>query len=86
MMTNSTAHGSRINLRTLPQQDTVLRRAAKLTNKSLADFILDSAYRVAEQTLLDNEQTQAIAELFDRPAGNNPGLKDLLSRPVPWSD
>ena len=47
------SRSSRVGLRTTPQQDAVLRRAAKVAHKSLTEFILDSAYRVAEQTLLD---------------------------------
>lgn len=85
MMADSTSRNSRLILRIPPQQDAVLRRAAKLTNKSRANFILDSAYQVAEQALFDGEKTQTFIDLLDRPAQDNPGLKDLLSRPVPWS-
>ena len=92
-MTVLTSRSSRLGLSTTPQQDIVLRRAAKLANKSLTDFILDSAYQVAEQTLLDQrlflldgEQAEAFIELLDRPAKDNPGLQDLLGRPAPWSN
>ncbi len=93
MMANSSLRSARYGLRTTPEQDVVLRRAAKLANKSLTDFILDSAYQVAEQTLLDQrlflldgDQAQSFVELLDRPAQDNPGLQDLLERPAPWSN
>ena len=92
-MADSSSRSARLGLRTTPAQDIVLRRAAKLANKSLTDFILDSAYQVAEQTLLDQRlflldgvQAQAFVDLLDRPAQDNPGLQDLLSRPAPWSN
>ena len=83
---------ARLGLRTTPQQEAVLRRAAELSHKSMTDFILDSAYQAAEQTLLDQRlflvsgtQSQALLDLLDRPAQDNPGLKDLFSRRPPWS-
>ena len=85
-MTISTSNSSRLNLRTTAQQDTVLRRAAELANQSLTDFILDSACQVAERDLLSSEQARIFIERLDRPAQDNPGLQDLLSRPVPWNN
>lgn len=83
-MIHSTSHNAQLILRIPSQQVAVLRQAAKLSNKSLTDYILDSACQVAEQTVLNGEQAQAFVELLDRPVQDNPGLKDLLSRPVPW--
>ena len=58
----------------------------------MTDFILDSAYQAAEQTLLDQRlfmvsgsQSQAFLDLLDRPEQDNAGLKDLFSRRAPWS-
>ena len=83
---------ARLGLRTTPQQEAVLRRAAEVSHKSMTDFILDSAYQAAEQTLLDQRlflvsdtRSQALLDLFDRPERDNPGLKDLFSRRAPWS-
>ncbi len=83
---------SRLGLRATPQQETVLRRAAEITNKSMTEFILDSAYQAAEQILLDQRlflatasQSQALLSLLDRPEQDNPGLNDLFSRRVPWN-
>ena len=83
---------ARLGLRTTPQQEAVLRRAAEVSRKSMTDFILDSACQAAEQTLLDQRlflvsgrQSKALLDLLDRPARDNPGLKDLFSRRAPWS-
>jgi uncharacterized protein (DUF1778 family) len=83
---------ARLGLRATPQQEAVLRRAAELSHKSMTDFILDSAYQAAEQTLIDQRlflvtgrQSKALLDLLDRPAKDNAGLKDLFSRRAPWS-
>jgi uncharacterized protein (DUF1778 family) len=82
---------SRLGLRTTPEQEAVLRRAADVAHKSLTEFILDAATRAAEQTLLDQRlfmvsgsQYQALLELLDRPEQHNPGLADLFARKAPW--
>ncbi|WP_211260283.1 DUF1778 domain-containing protein [Xenophilus azovorans] len=87
-----TTRSSRLGLRATPQQEAVLRRAAEASNKSMTDFILDSAYQAAEQILLDQRlflasasQSQALLSLLDRPAHGNAGLKDLFSRRPPWN-
>ena len=84
---------ARLELRPTPQQADVLRRAAEVSNKSMTDFILDSACRAAERTLLDKRlflvtglQSQALLSRMNRPAQDNPGLKDLFSRRAPWAD
>jgi uncharacterized protein (DUF1778 family) len=53
----------------------------------MTEFILDSACQAAEQALLDqrlflvtDSQSQALLSLLDRPARDNPGLKELFSR------
>lgn len=84
---------SRLGVRALPEQELLLRKAAYASRKSLTDFILDSACAAAEQTLLDqrlflvaDSQYQALLELLDRPAQDNPGLARLFARPSPWAD
>ena len=87
------ARSARLGLRTTPQQEAVLRRAAEVSQKSMADFILDSACQAAEQTLLDQRlfmltgaQASALLDLLDRPAQQNVGLEDLFARRAPWSN
>jgi uncharacterized protein (DUF1778 family) len=65
----------------------VLRQAAKVTHKSLTSFVLDAAYQVAEQTLIDQRlfivsgsQYQALLDMLDQPESDNSGLADLFSR------
>jgi len=89
----ATPRSARLGLRTTPQQEAVLRRAADVAHKSLTDFILDSAYQAAEQTLLDQRlflvsgsQYQALMDLLERPTQNSDGLRDLFARPTSWHD
>ena len=91
-MTTAT-RSARFGLRATAQQEAVLRRAAEVSNKSMTDFILDSAYLAAEQTLLDQRlflvsgrQSQTLLALLDRPERDSPGLTDLFSRRAPWSE
>ena len=92
-VTKRTAKSSRFGLRATPEQEAVLRSAAEICHRSLTDFIMESACQAAEQTLLDQrifmvsgERYQKFLELLDRPSEDNAGLKDLFSRPAPWSD
>lgn len=89
--TSSATRSARLGLRATPEQEAVLRRAADVAQKSLTDFILDSACQAAEQTLLDQRlfmvsgsQSQALMDLLDRPEQHNDGLRDLFSRKAPW--
>lgn len=87
------ARSARLGLRATPAQERVLRRAAEISNKTITDFVLDSACQAAEQTLLDQrlflvsgEQADALLELLDRPAQDNAALADLFARSAPWDD
>lgn len=89
----ATARTARLGLRATPEQETVLRRAAEMSHKSLTDFILDAAYQAAEQTLLDqrlfmvtDSQSRAILEMMDRPEADSSGLADLFSRRPVWAN
>jgi uncharacterized protein (DUF1778 family) len=87
----TTTRSSRLGLRTTQAQEAVLRRAAEVAQKSLTDFILDSACQAAEQTLLDQRLFmvpgsvyQTLLDMLDHPEQDNPGLADLFARPTPW--
>ncbi len=89
----TTTRSARLGLRATPEQETVLRRAAEVSHKSLTDFILDAAYQAAEQTLLDQRlfmvpgsQYQALLEMLDRPESENAGLVELFSRKPVWAN
>lgn len=86
------ARSARLGLRATPEQEAMLRRAAEVAHQSLTQFILDSACRAAEQTLLDQRlfmvdggQMQALMDLLDQPEQPNEGLRDLFARPAPWN-
>jgi uncharacterized protein (DUF1778 family) len=60
-------------------------------HKSLDDFILESAYLAAVDTLLDQRlfivsgsQYRAFMQLLERPETNNPELANLFSRQLVW--
>jgi uncharacterized protein (DUF1778 family) len=85
------ARSARLRVRATPEQEALLRRAAEVVHKSLADFILDSACLAAEQTLLEQRlfmisgsQYEALMELLGRPERANDGLRDLFARTAPW--
>lgn len=89
--TSLAPRSARLGLRTTPAQEAVLRRAAEVAQKSLTEFILDSACLAAEQTLLDQRlfmatgaQYQALLNLLDQPEQVNDGVRELFSRPAPW--
>jgi uncharacterized protein (DUF1778 family) len=91
--TPANPRSARLGLRATPEQEAVLRRAANVAHKSLTDYILDSACRAAEQTLLDqrlfiasSQQFQAFIDLLDQPVQENEGLKELFTRPAPWAE
>ena len=92
-MASTKSRSERLGLRATSQQESVLRRAAEASNKSLTNFVLSSAGQAAEQTLPDQrlftiseERSDTLLELLDRPAQDNAGSKDLFSRLAPWTD
>ena len=84
---------SRLGLRATPEQEMILRQAAQVKQKSLTEFILESACQAAQETLLDQRlflvrdaQYQSLLELLDQPPTENPGLQRLFSTPSPWDN
>jgi uncharacterized protein (DUF1778 family) len=85
------ARSARLGLRASPEQERVLRRAAEVAQTSMTDFILRSACRAAEETLLDQrlfvvsgERYERLLDLLEQPPADNAGLRDLFARPEPW--
>ena len=83
----------RINLRATTRQEQLLRQAAAATDRSVTDFILDSAVTQAERVLadrrwfiLDDERWQEFQRLLDAPVPAMPKMVRLLSRPSPFAD
>ncbi len=84
---------ARIGLRATQKQHILIQRAAEILNKSVTEFILDSACRSAENTLLDRryflldeEDWDKFNAALDRPAEIKPGLLKLLEEKAPWEE
>jgi uncharacterized protein (DUF1778 family) len=82
----ASARDSRLNIRTTNRQDALIRRAAQAMDKSVTEFVLDSASVAAEHVLADRrffvadeESWLAFEAALDRPAVFKPRLHDLLS-------
>ncbi len=80
---------ARLSLRTSAQQQQLIRRAAAALDKSVTDFVLDSASAAAEKVLadrrwfmLDDEQWDRFNELLDAPVKESPRLRRTLATPT----
>jgi uncharacterized protein (DUF1778 family) len=90
MSTNPTTHRSeRLNLRTSTQQQQLIRSAAAAQDKSVTDFVLESATANAERVLADRRWFQLSEDawkdfesLLDAPVTPTPKLAALLGEPT----
>jgi len=80
------ARDSRLNIRTSAKQDNLIRQAAQALDKSVSEFVLDSATATAEHVLADrryfavsDEAWQAFEAAIERPAVFKPRLHSLLN-------
>ena len=80
---------ARLNLRTSVQQQQVIRRAAAALDKTVTDFVLESATAHAERVLADrrwfvlsDEDWAAFEALLDAPVERTPKLRSLLTEPT----
>lgn len=78
----------RVNLRASARQEQVLRRAAAATDRTMTDFILDSAVERAERVLADRRwfiaseaQWAEFERLLDSPLPATDRFEKLASRP-----
>ena len=85
------ARDSRLNIRTSAKQDTLIRHAAQAVDKSVSEFVLDSATATAEHVLADrryfavsDEAWHAFEAALGRPAVFKPRLHDLLAEDSPF--
>ena len=79
----------RINLRATNRQEAILRRAAEATDRTLTDFVLDSAVDQAERVLADRqwfmvteEQFSQFQRLLDAPLPSTSKFDKLFARPL----
>ncbi len=80
---------ARLNLRTSSQQQQLIRNAAAALDKSVTDFVLESATTNAERVLADrrwfllsDEAWDDFRELLDAPVARTPKLDALLTEPT----
>ena len=78
----------KLDLRLTPSAKRVLQSAATAGQRSVSEFVLESALARAEETLpdrqrfgLDAKRWAAFQAALDAPVGPHPGLKKLLRTP-----
>jgi uncharacterized protein (DUF1778 family) len=88
--TASDTHAKPVNLRVREDMRALIDRAAKIRGKTRSDFMIDAAYRAAEDTLLDQTLVKVDAEsyrhyldILDRPPSGS-GFVRLMNAPKPW--
>ena len=79
-----------VNLRIREDVRSVIDRAAKMRGKTRSDFMIDAAYRAAEEALLDQTSIKVDPEsyahylrILDQPPGGE-GFERLMKAPRPW--
>lgn len=82
---------ARLTMRTTARQRTLIQQAASAVDKSVTEFVLDSASVAAERVLadrrwflLDSQRWEDFSALLERPVIHKPRLKALLDSPVPF--
>ena len=85
-MTTRRARSEKLDLRLSPEEKQTLRAAATVSNRSISDFVLESALARADETLaerrhfgLDAETWQAFLTALDAPVCELPRLRRLLT-------
>jgi uncharacterized protein (DUF1778 family) len=88
--TTPATHARPVNLRIREDVRILIDRAAKIRGKTRSDFMIDAAYRAAEDTLLDQtlikvdrESYQHYLDILDRPPSGE-AFARLLNAPKPW--
>jgi uncharacterized protein (DUF1778 family) len=83
-------HAKPVNLRIREDVRALIDRAAKIRGKTRSDFMIDAAYRAAEDTLLDQTLVKVDAEsyerylsILDKPPGGE-GFARLMKARKPW--
>lgn len=83
----------RLNVRVTNRQEQLIRRAAEATDRSMTDFILESASIEAERVLADRRwfvatdtQWDEFTRLLESPLPTQSKLAKLAQRPTPFSE
>lgn len=84
------SHARPVNLRIREDVRKVIDRAASIRGKTRSDFMIDAAYRAAEDTLLDQTLVRVdegsyrhFLSVLDQPPGGE-GFERLMNAPKPW--
>ena len=90
-MTIATPKRETLTIRIKPADRARIDRAAELTGRTRADFVLEAATRAAEEALMDQTlflvSPDAFAEFvarLDAPPAPNPRLLRALNTPASW--
>jgi uncharacterized protein (DUF1778 family) len=88
VMTSSPLRSEKLDLRLTPGAKQTLQRAAAVAQRSVTDFVLESALASAAETLADRqsfplagEQWEAFVTALDAPPQAHPRLARLLQEP-----
>lgn len=88
MTVSTQSKTERIDVRASASLKQLLQEAARVSHKSVSEFLLDAGTRAANQTLADRtrfelseEQWAAFQVALDQPVAPKPKLKKLLSEP-----
>ncbi|MFN3548162.1 MAG: DUF1778 domain-containing protein [Mesorhizobium sp.] len=83
-------HAKPVNLRIREDVRRLIDRAASIRGKTRSDFMIDAAYRAAEDTLLDqtlvrvdDESYRRYLSILDEAPGGE-GFERLMNAPRPW--
>jgi uncharacterized protein (DUF1778 family) len=83
-----TAKNERIDVRASTEVKNLLQKAARVSHKSVSEFLLDAGISAASQALADRRhfaltdtQWTAFEEALDRPVQDKPRLRKLLAEP-----
>lgn len=88
-VTERSRRGARLNIRTSTEQQQIIRSAAAALDKSVTEFVLESATTNAERVLADRRWFMLSAgaweefeALLDAPVSDTPRLAALLDEPT----
>jgi uncharacterized protein (DUF1778 family) len=91
--TETTQKASRLNIRASARQKSVLKRAARIQQTTMSDFVLDTAVKAAQEVIkqqkladqmhfvLPKAQWEAFCAALDAPPKSKPELRKLLTEP-----
>ena len=91
MRDTAESRSERVDLRMTPAAKRTLQQAARVKNKTLTEFLLDTGINAAFDTLADRRVFQLDAKRWDafmaalaKPPKDNARLRKLLARKPKW--